>query len=110
MADKFLTSCFDLRFRPVFYINETVSRSLHRSNELIKLYMHCLGIPVLSVLNQKHHEKCDDCRAGVDDKLPRIGKAEDWSAHCPDDDDPEGEDEGSGSANDPGDPRGKRCK
>jgi len=29
---------------------------------------------VLCVLNQKHHEKRDDCRGGVDDQLPGIGK------------------------------------
>ena len=36
--------------------------------------MDCLGVSILCVLNQKHHEKCDDRRSGIDDELPRIGK------------------------------------
>src|SRR5262249_28363903 len=34
--------------------------------------MHCLGVTVLGVLNQKHHEERDDCRGGIDDQLPGV--------------------------------------
>src|SRR5215468_496971 len=34
--------------------------------------MHCFGVTVLRVLNQKHHEERDDCRGGVDDQLPGV--------------------------------------
>src|SRR4029077_7467779 len=36
--------------------------------------MHCLGVTILGVLNQKHHEKRDDGGRGIDDQLPCVGE------------------------------------
>jgi hypothetical protein len=46
--------------------------------------MHCFGVAVLRVLDQKHHEKGDDRRGGVDDQLPGIRKMNRWSGENPD--------------------------
>src|SRR5215813_12555756 len=49
--------------------------------------MHCFGVTVLGVLNQKHHEERDDCRGGVDDQLPGVRKMECGSRKQPNDND-----------------------
>jgi hypothetical protein len=46
--------------------------------------MRCLGVAVLRVLDQKHHQKGNDRRGGVDDQLPGIGKMNRWSGENPD--------------------------
>jgi hypothetical protein len=45
--------------------------------------MNSLGVAVLGVLNQKHHQECDDGRARVDNQLPGIRKLEGWSGYGP---------------------------
>ncbi len=35
---------------------------------------------------KENHEKGDDCRAGIDDELPSVGKPEHRAAGCPNDD------------------------
>ena len=49
--------------------------------------MHCFGVAVLRVLNQKHHQKSDDGRSRVDDQLPRIGKMKSGAGDEPHEDD-----------------------
>jgi hypothetical protein len=36
--------------------------------------MERFGVAVLGVLNQEHHQEGYNCRRGIDDKLPSIGK------------------------------------
>ena len=45
--------------------------------------MDSFGIAVLGVLNQEHHQECDDGRAGIDDELPSVRKMKRWSGHGP---------------------------
>jgi hypothetical protein len=45
--------------------------------------VHCFGVTVLRVLNQKHHEEGDDCCGGVDDQLPRVREMKRRSADKP---------------------------
>src|SRR5947207_4747455 len=45
--------------------------------------MHCFGVAVLRVLDQKDHQKGDDGRRGVDDQLPSVGKMKRWSGENP---------------------------
>ena len=54
----------------VFEVNHLVARALDCVDEFIEFQMEGLGIPVLCILNEKDHEKRDDCRAGVDHQLP----------------------------------------
>ncbi len=60
----------------LFKINQLVSRAFHCADDLIKFQMHCLGIAVLRVLNQKHHQKRHYSRAGVNNELPRVREME----------------------------------
>jgi hypothetical protein len=46
----------------------------------------CGAVPVLGILNQKNHQERDDAADGIHDKLPCIGKAEQWPTYQPDDD------------------------
>jgi hypothetical protein len=43
-----------------------------------------LGIAVLGILNQKHHQKSDNRRGGIDHELPGVGKMENRSGGGPD--------------------------
>jgi len=52
--------------------------------------MHCFGVAVLCVLNQKHHQKRNDCRGGVDDQLPGVREMKGRSGQDPDKDDEHG--------------------
>ena len=49
--------------------------------------MNGFSIPVLSILNQEHHQECDDGGAGIDDQLPRVGKMKGRTGQGPDHDD-----------------------
>ena len=55
-------------------------------NELINLHLQRGAVPVLGILNQKNHQERDDAADGIHDKLPCIGKAEQWPTYQPDDD------------------------
>ena len=46
--------------------------------------MSSFGVTVLRILNQEYHEKRYDCRAGIDNKLPGIGKVKDGTSNSPD--------------------------
>src|SRR5216110_1120356 len=46
--------------------------------------MHCFGVPILGVLNQKYHEEGDNGRGGVYDQLPRVGKMKSGASEEPD--------------------------
>lgn len=52
-----------------------------------------LGVTILGVLNQKHHQECDDGGGRVDDELPRVGKVKGWPRHNPKEDSKNGRSE-----------------
>jgi hypothetical protein len=62
-------------------------RAAHRANQLVELELDGVTITVLGILNQKHHQECDDRRARVDDQLPCVAELEYWTGEAPDDDD-----------------------
>jgi len=81
VALGFLSQLFELVFQflqffvgKIFQIDQFISRFLQRANDLIEFQLHRLGIAVLGVLNQEHHQERDDGRPGIDDQLPGIGK------------------------------------
>src|SRR5436190_12597461 len=45
--------------------------------------MHCFGVTILCVLNQKYHQKRDHRRRRVDDQLPGIGKVKSGPCNDP---------------------------
>ena len=60
--------------------------------------MHCFGVTVLRVLNQKYHQERDDGRGRVDDKLPCVGKVKRWPRQYPDQDGKHGRGKGPRTA------------
>ena len=50
-------------------------RSVYCSDQLVKFQLHRRTVPILSVLDQEHHEERDDGRAGIYNQLPGIAKA-----------------------------------
>lgn len=58
-------------------------RALGSSYEFVKFHLDCLGVSILCVLNEKHHEEGDYRRAGIDDQLPSVAEAEHWASDDP---------------------------
>jgi hypothetical protein len=50
--------------------------ALRRTNQLVELDMHRLGVTVLGVLDQEHHQEGDDRGAGIDHQLPGVADSE----------------------------------
>src|SRR4051812_44677277 len=67
------------------------------TNEFIQLHLDRRGVPVLRILDQKHHQKSDDGCAGIDDKLPRVRETEHRTRNCPHNDYREGKGKDPGS-------------
>ena len=61
-------------------------RAVRRTNQLVELELEGVSIAILGVLNNEHHEKGEDRRAGVDDQLPGIAEPEDRARDGPNDD------------------------
>lgn len=45
------------------------------SDKFIKFYLYRLRIPILGILNEKHHEEGHDRRPGIDHELPSVAKS-----------------------------------
>ena len=54
--------------------------------------MHYFRVVILCILNQEYHQERDDGCAGVDNKLPGIGKTKHRPRHRPNDNDQKGDD------------------
>ena len=74
---------FQVLVRKPFKIDKFISRAFDGANNLIKFQMNGFGIAVLGVLNQEHHQKCDDGRAGINNQLPSVRKMKRWSGGAP---------------------------
>lgn len=62
-------------------------------NKFVELYLDCLGVASLGVLDQEDHQKCDDRRTRVDDQLPCVAKVKYRSGDNPGHDDQDRENE-----------------
>jgi len=73
------------------FIGEILDRSelilcpLHCQHELRQFELNRKRVTVLRVLDQEHHQKCHDSRAGVDHELPSIAVIEYRAGQDPDD-------------------------
>src|SRR5207245_2395705 len=86
-APKLCFELLKLLVGKVLEIDEFIARVFDCANEFVQFQMNRFGVAVLRVLNQKHHQKSDDGRGGVDDQLPRIGEMKSGASHEPDEDD-----------------------
>jgi hypothetical protein len=73
--------------------NDGVVRAPYRTNDLVQLDVDRIGVPVLRVLDQEHHQERNDRGAGIDDELPRVAETEDGAAYQPQHDETAGEGE-----------------
>ena len=64
-----------------------------RTDQFIEFQLQRFAVAVLRVLNQEHHEKSYDGRAGVDDELPGVADTEKRARRSPDNDHSGGDDE-----------------
>jgi hypothetical protein len=69
-------------------------RSVYCSDQLVKFQLHRGTVPILSVLDQEHHEERDDGRAGIYNQLPGIAEGEYRAGGSPNQDDEYGENKG----------------
>ena len=56
----------------LFKIDKFISGAFKCADHLIEFEMHCLGVAVLCVLDEKHHQKRNDSRAGINNELPGV--------------------------------------
>ena len=76
-----------------FFVGEILDRSkfvfgaLHGQHQFGQLELDRQCVAVLRILNQKHHQECDNGGAGIDDELPRVGVMKGRTRGGPDDND-----------------------
>ena len=83
----------ELRLGELLEVEELVVCTFDRTDQLVELELDSGTIPVLSVLDEEHHEERDDGRRRVDDELPRRPEVEDRSRDEPGEDECDGSDE-----------------
>lgn len=88
---KFLVDLFEFLIRSIVEIDHHIPGVLVRADQLIDLKMKRPAVAVLRVLNEKHHEKCDDGGTRVDDQLPGVGVMKRGPEEGPRDDNNDGE-------------------
>jgi hypothetical protein len=79
--------CLDLFVRRLLDARDVVSRILGREDQFVELQLQSQRVAVLRRLYQEDHQERDDCRAGVDDELPGVAKAELGARDRPDEND-----------------------
>eukprot|EP01036_Dinobryon_divergens_P040135 gene40134-53026_t len=67
----------------LFQVQQGVVGAFGGADQLVDLDLQGLGVAVLRVLDQEHHEEGDDGGAGVDHQLPSVRKAEHRPADSP---------------------------
>ena len=55
-----------------FQIDKFISSAFQRSNYFVEFQMSRFGIAVLRILNEKDHQKSNNCRSGINNELPGI--------------------------------------
>jgi hypothetical protein len=88
-ADLFIGpgQLIELEIGQIFYIDHFVFCFVDGVDELVQFQVNGPGIAILCVLDEKHHEKCHNRSASINDQLPGVGKVEDWAGNGPDQDD-----------------------
>src|ERR1051325_350545 len=66
----------ELLILEVLEVEQRVVRALGRADQLVELDLDRLGVAVLRVLDEEHHEEGDDRGRSVDHELPGIAEAE----------------------------------
>ena len=64
-------------------VQDGVVAAFGGAEQFIQFDLDGFAVAVLSVLNQKHHQECDDRRGRIDYKLPGIAEMKNWSQNAP---------------------------
>ena len=81
--------------------------ALRDPEQLIQLDLQRLGVAILRVLNQEHHQEGDDGGPRVDHELPAIAEPKERAGQDPHEHDTGGEEEGDGLSGQPADRLGE---
>jgi hypothetical protein len=81
----FLGQLFQFRIGEMLNINHLILGLINRLDDFVELQMDSACVPVLRVLDQKHHEKRHDRRAGINNELPGVRILEVRSGDHPND-------------------------
>jgi hypothetical protein len=76
-----------LKFRQAFHVDYLILGFVYGVDKLIQLQMDRFRVPVLRVLNEKHHQKCNDRCPGIDDQLPGVRIMKNRTGKAPHDND-----------------------
>ena len=77
--------------RELLQVEKGIVRPADRADQFIEFEVHCGAIAVLRVLDEKHHQECDDRSARIDHQLPGVAESKYRSGDEPDDDRGRGE-------------------
>ena len=70
-------------FREFFNVEQGVVRLAVRPDQFVQLELQCLGVAVLGILDEEHHQKGDDGGGSIDYELPGITESKERASHCP---------------------------
>ena len=62
---KLILKLFEILIREIFEIDHTCACALDATQQLIELEVHRLSVAILRILDQEHHQECDDRRPGI---------------------------------------------
>jgi hypothetical protein len=62
-------------------LQESIMRTVNGTDDLIQLDLERLGIAILCILNQEHHQERDDRGPGVDNELPGVTEVEEGAGY-----------------------------
>jgi hypothetical protein len=66
-----------------FKVQHGVVRTMGRPNDFVKLQLYGRIVTVLAILDQKHHQKCNDGSSRIDYQLPAIAIVKQRSGDSP---------------------------
>ncbi len=90
---KLISHRFKFRFRQSFNSHQFVSRFRH-PDQFIQFQLKSRALPVLCILNQKHHQERYDAADGIHHQLPGVRKMEERPGQQPPGDKQAGDAEG----------------
>src|SRR5215468_3339702 len=80
---KLTLDLVDFFVRTVLEIDQLIPGWFDAAQQFIELEVKRTRVAILGVLNQEYHQERDYGGAGIDDKLPGVGIAEEWPGRGP---------------------------
>lgn len=97
----------DFFIRRLLDAGNVIACSLGRQDQFVEFQLQGQRVVVLRRLDQKDHQESHDCRTRVDDELPGIAEAKQWTRDCPHEYNSNCQQKGRQSA---GNARGRNCR